>query len=92
MSVRSPYVRQRPDESRRSVIQCGMLDQRRVKCISVAAFLELFCSSFSLSTLCAECESTGTNVDSAVYGRDGMDWQRRKTIRADGLLGTTLCR
>jgi hypothetical protein len=83
MSVRSPCVRQRPDESHRSVVQCSAMDQRRVKCISVAAFLELFCSFSSLSTLCAGCESTGTNVDSVVYGRDGMDRQRRKTIRAD---------
>jgi hypothetical protein len=35
-------------------------DQCRVTCTSVAAFLELFCPFFSLSTLCAGCESAGT--------------------------------
>jgi EAL domain-containing protein len=53
---RSRYVRQRPDDSRRSAVQCSVIDQRRVTCISVAAFSELFCSSCSLSTLCAGCE------------------------------------
>src|ERR1700738_1961524 len=63
ISLRSRYVRQRADDSRRSVVQCSVIDQWRVKCTSGAAFLEPFSSFFSLSTLCAGCESPGTDND-----------------------------
>jgi hypothetical protein len=87
MSVRARYVRQRPDDSRRSVVQCSVIDQRRVTCTSAAAFSEPFYSFFSLSTLCAGCESPGTDndavTDGVVHGRDGMDRQRREGFRVD---------
>jgi PAS domain-containing protein len=94
MSVRSAYVRQRADESRRSVVQCSVTDQRRVKCISVAASLELFCSFSSLSTLCGGSESTGTMTVSCT---GAMAWKdndaRQFAPMSAGLLGsTTLCR
>jgi hypothetical protein len=50
-----------PDDSRRSGVQCSVINQRRVTCTSVAAFLEPFFFYFSVSTLVAGCESPGTD-------------------------------
>jgi hypothetical protein len=41
-STRSMYVRHRPDDSRRAIVQYSLIHQRRVTCTSVAAFLEPF--------------------------------------------------
>jgi hypothetical protein len=80
-SIRPGYVRQRADDGPLSVVQCSVMDQRRITCIS-AAFLEPFWSSLSLSTLCAGCELLGTD-DGAGDGhrRHGADRQRRERSR-----------
>jgi hypothetical protein len=48
MSVRSRYVRQRPDDSRRIGVQCSVMDQRRVTCTSVAVYWP-FCAGERLT-------------------------------------------
>jgi hypothetical protein len=50
------YVRQRPDDSRRAIVQYSLIDQRRIPCTSVAAFLEPFWFFFSLFGSYAECD------------------------------------
>jgi len=57
------YVRQRPDDRRRSGVKCSLTDQRRVTCIS-AAFSEPFWSSPSLSSFYGGLESPGTDIPS----------------------------